>query len=64
MVIMGFTRAESETCSAECMVDLAKEGKTQEQILDALRILPLVSSFAGIGQNVHLMFPPLRSTLP
>lgn len=29
--------------SAECMVDLAKEGKTQEEILDALRILPLVS---------------------
>ncbi|KAJ9111438.1 hypothetical protein QFC19_001207 [Naganishia cerealis] len=26
---------------AECMVDLAKDGKTQEEILDALRILPL-----------------------
>lgn len=26
------------------MVDLAKDGKTQEEVLDALRILPLVSA--------------------
>jgi hypothetical protein len=30
--------------SAECMIDLANDGFTKEQVLDALRVLPLVSN--------------------
>lgn len=45
------------------MVDLAKEGKTQEQILDALRILPLVSFIRQvISDGAPLIYSPLRST--
>lgn len=33
------------TLSAECMIDLANDGYTKEQVLDALRVLPLVSFY-------------------
>lgn len=39
------------------MVDLAKDGKTQEEVLDALRILPLVSAYASC-ENPRFMVDP------